>query len=73
MAYKDNFSKWFKKSLIDLEMTQKEFTESIGMNDMYLTHILKGRRSGAKWIPIIQSKIEELKNSKVNNLLKEVI
>ena len=39
-----------KKRLIELNMTQRELSNKLGMNENYLTDILKGRRSGKKYM-----------------------
>lgn len=46
-----------KKRLIDLNMTQRELSNEIGVNENYLTDILNGRRSGKKYKNIIAEKL----------------
>lgn len=50
-----------KKKLIELDMTQREFSKQIGINENYLTDILKGRRAGTKYRSKIIKKLQ-LKN-----------
>lgn len=38
-----------KKRLIELNMTQRQLANEIGVNENYLTDILQGRRSGTKY------------------------
>lgn len=47
-----------KKRLVELDMTQRELARSIGMNENYLTDILKGRRSGKKYKEAILKTLE---------------
>ncbi|QUI22580.1 helix-turn-helix transcriptional regulator [Vallitalea pronyensis] len=47
-----------KKRLIELDMTQRELARSIGVNENYLTDILKGRRSGKKYKEAILETLE---------------
>lgn len=47
-----------KKRLIELDMTQRELARSIGVNENYLTDILKGRRSGKKYKEAILKTLE---------------
>lgn len=42
-----------KKRLVELDMTQRELANAIGVNENYLTDILRGRRSGKKYRPAI--------------------
>ncbi|KEI09316.1 hypothetical protein Z957_05300 [Clostridium sp. K25] len=51
-----------KKKLIELDMTQRELSRQIGINENYLTDILRGRRAGTKY----REKI--IKKLKLNNL-----
>lgn len=44
-----------KKRLIELDMTQRELAKKIGVNENYLTDILRGRRSGKKYQAAIRS------------------
>lgn len=39
-----------KKRLVELNMTQRELANRVGMNENYLTDVLKGRRSGKKYM-----------------------
>lgn len=43
------FSIVVKKRLVELDMTQRELADEVGMDEKYLTEILRGRRSGAKY------------------------
>lgn len=38
-----------KKRLVEMNMTQRELAKEIGINENYLTDVLKGRRSGKKY------------------------
>ncbi|MCC5911349.1 MAG: helix-turn-helix transcriptional regulator [Clostridiaceae bacterium] len=38
-----------KTKLVELNMTQRELANRIGVNENYLTDILRGRRSGQKY------------------------
>lgn len=42
-------SKRVRKRLIDLNMTQRELAEKVGMNERFLTDVLAGRRPGIKY------------------------
>ena len=58
-----NFGKEIKIRLIELNMTQRELAEKVGVNENYLTDIVNGRRSGKKYRPaitaILYKEIEE--------------
>ena len=43
------FGKEIKKALVDKDMTQRELAREINVNENYLTDIINGRRSGAKY------------------------
>ncbi|MBN4067771.1 MAG: transcriptional regulator [Alkaliphilus sp.] len=60
-----------KKRLVELNMTQREFAESIGMNENYLTAVLNGRRSGRKYMNIIMTKLGLVESEQ--NFKKEVV
>jgi transcriptional regulator with XRE-family HTH domain len=47
-----------KKRLIDLNMTQRELSNDIGVSENYLTDILNGRRSGKKYISLILKRLD---------------
>lgn len=47
-----------KKRLIDLNMTQRELSSEIGVNENYLTDILNGRRSGKKYKNLIVERLD---------------
>lgn len=47
-----------KKRLIELDMTQRQLAKRIGVNENYLTDILKGRRSGKKYKESIMRTLE---------------
>lgn len=38
-----------KKKLIELNMTQRQLAEAVGMGEVYLNVILHGERSGTKY------------------------
>lgn len=42
-------TKRIRKRLIDLDMTQRELAQKIGMRESYLGDILSGRKSGTKY------------------------
>lgn len=42
-------SKRVRKRLIDLNMTQRELAEKVGMNERFLADVLAGRRPGIKY------------------------
>lgn len=44
-----DYGKLIKKSLIDRDMTQVELADMLGINKTYLTKILTGDRTGAKY------------------------
>lgn len=46
-----------KKRLIELKMTQRELAKKLNMNENYLTDVLAGRKSGAKYRDNILSEI----------------
>lgn len=43
------FGKEIKKALIDVGITQEELAQQVGTTPKYMTHILFGTRSGAKY------------------------
>lgn len=43
------FSVRVKKRLVELDMTQRQLAEEVGMSEKYLTEVLRGRRSGARY------------------------
>lgn len=43
------FGREVKKRLVELNLTQRELAKLIGVNENYLTDILRGRRSGKKY------------------------
>lgn len=45
----DLFGVIVKKRLIELKMTQRDLAKKLNMNENYLTDILAGRKSGAKY------------------------
>jgi len=53
--------KIIRKRMIELDMTKKELSQLIGANYNYITYILYGERSGAKYMDRI---IEVLKLDK---------
>ena len=59
-----------KKRLIELNMTQRELANKIGMNENYLTDILNGRRSGKKYMDDITKTLGLEENYQ---LMREVI
>lgn len=60
-----------KKRLVDLNMTQRELAAEIGVNENYLTDILKGRRAGTKYKGAIIEKLSLYDTEE--NRMKEVI
>ncbi|AYE33815.1 TPA: helix-turn-helix transcriptional regulator [Clostridioides difficile] len=53
----DLFGVIVKKRLIELKMTQRDLAKKLNMNENYLTDILAGRKSGAKYRNNILSEI----------------
>ncbi len=55
-----------KKRLIDLDMSKKTFAQLIGANYTYVTYIMYGERSGAKYMDkiarVLKLSLEDLKN-----------
>ena len=49
------FGKKIKKRLIDLNMTQVELAEMVGITDKYLYKIMHGVRSGKKYVEKIKT------------------
>lgn len=47
------FGKAVKIKLIELDMTQVELADLLGIKKQYLTRILNGDRSGKKYLPDI--------------------
>lgn len=41
--------KKIKKRLVDLDMTQRELAALLGINPVYITKIMNGSRTGAKY------------------------
>lgn len=41
--------KKIKKRLVDLDMTQRQLAASLGVNPVYITKIMNGSRTGAKY------------------------
>ena len=52
------FGKAVKKRLIDKGLTMSSFAEYIGVDKRYLSDILYGRRSGAKYIAVIAIELD---------------
>lgn len=50
-----DFGKQIKKRLVDLNMTQVELADQLGISKQYLYKILVGERSGARYIDKIKS------------------
>ncbi|WP_018750681.1 helix-turn-helix domain-containing protein [Paenibacillus sanguinis] len=46
-----------KMRLLELNMTQRELANDIGVNENYLTDILRGRRSGTKYKTMIRFRL----------------
>lgn len=46
-----------KTRLIELNMTQRELANKVGVNENYLTDILNGRRSGKKYMDSINKEL----------------
>jgi transcriptional regulator with XRE-family HTH domain len=46
-----------KKRLIELNMTQRQLAQEVGMNENYLTDVLAGRRSGQKYRAAIKERL----------------
>ena len=42
--------KEIKKKLVELNMTQRKLAEKVNVSENYLTDILRGRRSGKKYM-----------------------
>ncbi|MDX9917244.1 MAG: helix-turn-helix transcriptional regulator [Gudongella sp.] len=49
------FGEKVKQELIKVNMTQKRLAETIGTSEVYLSMILYGERSGAKYISHIKN------------------
>lgn len=47
-----------KKRLIELNMTQRELANELGINENYLTDILRNRRSGDKYREAILKRLD---------------
>lgn len=62
-----------KKRLVELNMTQRQLAKDIGINENYLTDILKGRRSGRKYRDAINKKLNIDSDEKKSIKMKEVI
>lgn len=62
-----------KKRLVELNMTQRQLAKDIGINENYLTDILKGRRSGKKYKDAITRKLNIDCDEKQSIKMKEVI
>ncbi|ABR46615.1 hypothetical protein Amet_1925 [Alkaliphilus metalliredigens QYMF] len=52
------FGLWIKQSLLELDMTQRELSESIGIDERFLSMILYGLRPGYDYRDKIRSVIE---------------
>ncbi|AFS79595.1 HTH domain-containing protein [Gottschalkia acidurici 9a] len=52
------FSMKVRKRLVELDMTQRQLAKDIGVNENYLTDILRGRRSGEKYRQAIIEKLD---------------
>lgn len=47
------FGKLVVKALVDQDMTRKQLANTIGTSPQYLSYILRGVRSGEKYLPAI--------------------
>jgi len=47
------FGREVNKRLVELNMTQKELAQKIGVSEVYLSMVLRGHRSGKKYIDVI--------------------
>lgn len=56
-----NFGIWVKKSLLEVDMTQRELAEKTGIDECFLSMILYGIRPGTKYVKRIQNIIQEKK------------
>lgn len=68
----DSFGITVKKRLIELGLTQRQLAKDVGVNENYLTDILKGRRSGEKYKDLIIEKLG-LEPERKYPRMKEVI
>ncbi|HHY73258.1 MAG TPA: helix-turn-helix domain-containing protein [Bacillus bacterium] len=62
-----------KKKLIELNMTQRELARDIGVNENYLTDILRGRRSGRKYKDAIIQRLDLETEEKQSRKMKGVV
>lgn len=65
------FGQKCKKRLIELNMTQKELADILGVKKQYITDVFRGARSGEKYIEKIEEILELNKADKIR--LREVI
>lgn len=47
------FGREVNKRLVELNMTQKALAQKIGVSEVYLSMVLRGHRSGKKYIDVI--------------------
>ncbi len=47
-----------KKKLIELNMTQRQLAEAVGMGEVYLNVVLHGERSGEKYVRAIETYLD---------------
>ena len=52
------FGEKVKRKLVEVNMTQKKLAEALGTSEVYLSMILYGERSGKKYIPGINPRLE---------------
>jgi transcriptional regulator with XRE-family HTH domain len=61
------FGKLVNNRLIELNMTQKKLAEKVGTSEAYLSMILRGKRSGEKYldniIKVLNIDKEEIENN----------
>jgi transcriptional regulator with XRE-family HTH domain len=71
------FGELVNKRLIELNMTQKRLAEKVGTSEVYLSMILRGERSGEKYmdniIKVLNIEQEKMKNQRNFQYLKSEI
>lgn len=63
-----DFGVLVKKRLIDLDMTQKDLADALGTTKQYLQKIMRGERSGEKYVEKICEILDLPKNAGENGM-----
>ncbi len=62
------FGRLVNEQLVKLNMTQKKLAEKVGTSEVYLSMILRGERSGQKYLDKIMKVLDINKNDITRNI-----